>query len=153
MKNRKLTEVMADLQKFETANKLADYKNQETAYLTRKALMRELWYDWFCRESSLKGKTIPLLKKLRAVIKANNGRFNPETCYTFLKNNCPCVGSLYDDFRICDIESGDVLYTVTPKCGHDYAKGNAQLWGRDNDFKEPLVNGTWRDVIAYFANN
>ena len=61
-----------------------------------------------------------------------------DSTYVFFKNNCPFDGPLYDDFRICDIESGNVLYTVTPKSGHT---GKAELWGRENDFEEPLKTG------------
>ena len=56
--------------------------------------------------------------------------------YTFFKNNCPMQGPLYDDFRICDIETGDVVYTVSPKSGHT---GLAEVWGSANDFKGPLA--------------
>ncbi len=48
------------------------------------------------------------------------------------------VGPLYDDFRICDIENGDVQYTVTSKCGHT---GKAEVWGRSNSFKEAIKTG------------
>ena len=48
-------------------------------------------------------------------------------------------GPLYDDFRICDVETGDVIWTVTPKCGHS---GKAEVWGRQNDFKGPIAVGT-----------
>ena len=61
-----------------------------------------------------------------------------DSTYVFFKNNCPMDGPLYDDFRICDIESGNVLYTVTPKCGHS---GMAELWGKDNNFEEPMKTG------------
>lgn len=108
----------------------------------------ELWYDWFCKDTSLPNKTAQLMPRVRKIVKLNNGkRFNNDTCYTFFKNNCPCCGSLYDDFRICDIETQDVIYTVVPKSGHT---GMAELWGRENDFNEPLVEGTWKDVCDYF---
>ena len=61
-----------------------------------------------------------------------------DSTYVFFKNNCPLGGPLYDDFRICDVESGNVLYTVTPKCGHT---GEAELWGRENEFDGPLKTG------------
>ena len=109
-----------------------------------------LWYDWFCRETSLKRKGEALLKKLKTI--ASSNKFDNDKCYVFFKNNCPCVGNLYDDFRICDKETGDVLYCVTPKSGFKRDEGRAQVYGVDNDFKEPLVEGTWRDVKAWFLN-
>jgi hypothetical protein len=110
----------------------------------------DLWYDWFCRENSLKRKGEALLKKLKVI--ASSNKFDNDKCYVFFKNNCPCVGNLYDDFRICDKETGDVLYCVVPKSGFKRDEGRAQVYGIDNDFKEPLVEGTWRDVKAWFLN-
>ena len=110
----------------------------------------DLWYDWFCRETSLKRKGEALLKKLKLI--ASSNKFDNDKCYVFFKNNCPCYGNLYDDFRICDKETGDVLYCVIPKSGFKRDEGRAQVYGVDNDFKEPLVEGTWRDVKAWFLN-
>jgi hypothetical protein len=110
----------------------------------------DLWYDWFCRDTSLKRKGEALLKKLKAI--APSDKFDNDKCYVFFKNNCPCVGNLYDDFRICDKETGDVIYCVVPKSGFKRDEGRAQVYGVDNDFKEPLVEGTWRDVKAWFLN-
>jgi hypothetical protein len=109
-----------------------------------------LWYDWFCKDSSLKRKGEALLKKLKLI--ASSNKFDNDKCYVFFKNNCPCVGNLYDDFRICDKETGDVIYCVVPKSGFKRDNGRAQVYGVDNDFKEPLVEGTWRDVKAWFLN-
>ena len=56
---------------------------------------------------------------------------------TVFKNNCPCNGSLYDDFRICDVKTGEVIYTIVPSDGFKKTKGKAIVWGRENDFEEP----------------
>ena len=109
-----------------------------------------LWYDWFCKDSSLKRKGEALLKKLKVI--ASSNKFDNDKCYVFFKNNCPCVGNLYDDFRICDKETGDVLYCVIPKSGHKAHDRRAQVYGVDNDFREPIVEGTWRDIKAWFLN-
>lgn len=112
--------------------------------------LKDLWYDWFCRDSSLENKGKTLLQKLRAI--SNSKKFdNDKTCVCF-KNNCPLIGSLYDDFRIVDIETKETLYTVIPSSGHESIKGKAQVWGIDNDFKEPIVEGTWREVKSWFLN-
>lgn len=107
------------------------------------------WYDWFCRDTSLEAKTRKLGKKVLQLMKSE--KVDTEKNYVFFKNNCPMVGSLYDDFRICDLETGDVIYTVTPSCGHTSNKGVAEVWGRENDFKEPIVSGTWKDVKTFFG--
>jgi len=92
------------------------------------------FYDWFCSDKTLKSKAAKLFRQTKKFLKAHP-QIDPNTHYVFFKNNCPMVGPLYDDFRICDIENGDVQYTVTHKCGHT---GLAEIWGRANGFKEPI---------------
>lgn len=110
----------------------------------------DLWYDWFCRDSSLERKGKDLLKKLKMI--ASSKKFDNDKCYVFFKNNCPFVGNLFDDFRICDKETREVLYCVVPKSGYKCDEGRAQVFGVDNNFQGPLVEGTWRDVKAWFLN-
>jgi len=95
------------------------------------------FYDWFCSDKALKAKSEKLFKMVKRWVKYRNT--DTEKVYVFFKNNCPANGPLYDDFRICDVETGDVIWTVTPKCGHS---GKAEVWGRQNDFKGPIVVGT-----------
>lgn len=104
------------------------------------------WYDWFCRDTSLAFKTQQLGKKVLQVLKSD--KVDGENDYVFFKNNCPVNGPLYDDFRICDLESGNVRYTVVPRCGHT---GKAELWGSENNFDGPLVTGTWKDIKTFFG--
>jgi len=92
------------------------------------------FYDWFCRDSSLRNKSWKLMKQVKTFLK-HNPQIDLLEHYVFFKNNCPMRGPLYDDFRICNIETGDVVFTVIPKCGHS---GLAEIWGRENDFKGPI---------------
>ena len=94
------------------------------------------FYDWFCKEKSLKGKSEKLFKAVKRFVEKYN--VDISSVYVFFKNNCPMNRSLYDDFRICDIETGDVIWTVIPKCGHS---GKAEIWGRANNFKEAIITG------------
>lgn len=104
------------------------------------------WYDWFCRDTSLAAKTQNLGRKVLQLIKST--KIDTEKNYVFFKNNCPMRGGLYDDFRICDMETGNVIFTIVPRCTHS---GKAEVWGRENDFNGPLVQGTWRDVKTFFG--
>ena len=106
------------------------------------------WYDWFCNESSLRNKTLSLGKKLKQI--SESSLFDNDKCYVFFKNNCPMNGSLFDDFRICDMVTHDVLYTVIPANGHTSIKGRAEVYGRSNNFDEPLAAGKWADVKKFF---
>ena len=108
------------------------------------------WYDWFCNDHALASKTKKLGKKLKQIMKSD--KVNCETSYVFFKNNCPMNGSLYDDFRICDIESRDVLWTITPSNGHNGPdRGNSEVWGKVNEFENEIVSGTWQEVKDYFG--
>ena len=107
------------------------------------------WYDWFCRDSSLVSKT----KKLGAKVKkiAKSPKVDIDKMYVFFKNNCPCFGTLYDDFRICDLKTGDVIFTIVPATGHKSNYGQTEIWGRENDFNGPLYQGDWKGALAWFG--
>jgi hypothetical protein len=100
------------------------------------------WFDWFCKDTSLRNKTKSLGKKVKQIMKSP--KVNCKTSYVFFKNNCPMCGPLYDSFSICDMESGDVLFWVTPRSGHS---GMAEVWDGKAD-KE--VKGTWKDIKEFF---
>lgn len=106
------------------------------------------FYDWFCKDSSLPKKAERLFKQVRTFLK-----YHPEIdqtkTYVFFKNNCPMNGSLYDDFRICDRETGDVIYTVTPRSGFSIDRGRAILYGKANGFDGPLATGTFKEICKY----
>ena len=107
------------------------------------------WYDWFCKETSLARKLAAMAPKVRKI--AKSPKIDPNTCYVWFKNNCPIDGSLYDDFRIADLATGDTLYTITPRSGHNRKKGQSEVWSADNDFDGPVVQGAWSDVLNYFG--
>lgn len=107
------------------------------------------WYDWFCRDTALAAKTAKLGKLVKTI--AASPRFKADECYVFFKNNCPLVGSLYDDFRICDIKTGDVIFTVIPK---EHRSGKCEVWGRGNDFDGPMFTANkWSEVVEWFAED
>ena len=113
------------------------------------ATQNEAWYDWFCKNSSLPAKTVKLVSRLRSI--SLSPKIDLDKNYVFFKNNCPGDGRLYDDFRICDRRTGDVIYTVVPSCGYNTEdKGKAMVYGRENEFEKPLTKGTWKDIKNYF---
>jgi hypothetical protein len=107
------------------------------------------WYDWFCKDTSLRNKTYKLAPKIKQVAEILGKGFC-KTHYLFFKNNCPMTGRLYDDFRFCDMKTHDVIYTIIPKSGHNSEYGTALLWGKENNFKGSIVEGTWKDIIKFF---
>lgn len=104
------------------------------------------WYDWFCRDESLCGKTKRLAPKVKQLAKSS--KVDVDNWYVWFKNNCPVFGSLYDDIRFADIKTGDVIYTIAfvKKYGQ-----TVELWSKENNFKHPLVIGDWEDIKEYFG--
>jgi hypothetical protein len=116
----------------------------------------ELWYDWFCRDTSLPGKTKVLMGKLKTL--AKSGLFNPDTTTFFFKNNCPMCGSLYDSISFKNPENNDVILWFTPSSGHENKKGIANL----DNVSGKEVSLPWKemkqklkspDFVASFLNN
>lgn len=106
------------------------------------------WYDWFCTDAALQAKTVKLGKKAVQLMKSP--KINPATDSVMFKNNCPVAGSKYDDLRIIDAD-GDVKYTIVPSSGFSATKGQAQVYGIENQFQRPLVVGKWADVKKFFG--
>ena len=97
------------------------------------------FYDWFCKDTSLPMRAEKLQKQVIKFVNAMRESGRPIDCtkaYVFFKNNCPMRGPLYDSFSICDRESGDVLFWVTGKSGHN---GKAEAFSRATGFDKPLA--------------
>ncbi|AUD64600.1 hypothetical protein BK011_02480 [Tenericutes bacterium MZ-XQ] len=105
------------------------------------------WYDWFCKDESLVNKT----KRMGNIVKQfkDGGKVNLETMYVWFKNNCPLAGSLYDDFRIADIESGDTLFTIQINCFREEKRYT--IYGKKNNFDTPLYNtDSIKELVNWF---
>lgn len=101
------------------------------------------FYDWFCSKSALKNKAKRLLGVARKIVRTGTKRFNPKNCYIFFCNNCPGEGGLYDDLRICDKKTGEVLINVCPAHG--------EIWSAENNFDKPVLeDSSIRDIYAWF---
>jgi hypothetical protein len=109
------------------------------------------WYDWFCKDKSLANKTKTLFSALKSFLKVVP--VDLTTRYVFFKNNCPAGwGGLYDDFRICDLKSGDVIWTVSPRKPDGEGGFVYSVWGAENDFNEAIIEGTRSQVFDFFRN-
>ena len=117
----------------------------------RKTQIDAGWYDWFCKDSSLKNKT----KKIGNIIKGikAGGKVNLKDWYIWFKNNCPLNGPLYDDFRFANLETGEVQFTVQIDCcwnKHKYC-----VYGRTFDgighWDKPLFEtDSIKELLAWF---
>lgn len=106
------------------------------------------WYDWFCRDSSLRNKTYKMgniIKDIKA-----GGKVDLENNYVFFKNNCPFTGPLYDDFRICDMKTGEVIFTIQIDCFRYNSK--YAVFGLDS-WDEPLFEAKNKKELLNYLNN
>ena len=126
-----------------------NFKNGCYDYNNFQTMVRAGWYDWFCKDTSLYNK----LKKMGPTICKikDGGKVNLDKTYVFFKNNCPMTGPLYDQFKICDIETGDVIYCISidsPWDNKRYAVNCKGFWDK------PVVEfGTSRELIGWLNNN
>lgn len=105
------------------------------------------WYDWFCKDESLANKT----KRMGNIVKQfkDGGKLNLDKIYVWFKNNCPLAGTLYDDFRIADIESGDTLFTIQINCFREEKRYT--VYGKKNDFDTSLFNtDSIKELVSWF---
>ena len=106
-----------------------------------------LFYDWFCSERSLKNKALNFIPLLKFLVK--NNEIDGDKTRVIFKNNCPCFGSLYDDLRVIDIETDDMVMGVAPRLGYDdpEMKGKCEFW----NFSGPdgLQTTTFDNVAAF----
>lgn len=110
------------------------------------------WYDWFCKEATLRGKTRALASKVKAL--AKSPLIDPDQTRVLFKNNCPLYGNLYDSIIITDLE-GQVLYFITPKGGHLKKIAGTSMSVIDTAAEvhadgELVCRGTWKNVRQYF---
>jgi len=107
---------------------LKKYRNGKFDNPSREIMCDAGWYDWFCNDEELYRRFKRIAPKIEWF--AELGIVDLDKTYVFLKNNCPLVGNLYDDFRICDLKTGEVIFTIVPKSGHKNQELKAELWGR-----------------------
>ena len=107
------------------------------------------FYDWFCKDSALAGKSKRLAAALRTFLSKNPG-VDLDRHYVFFKNNCPATRPKYDDFRICDRETGNVVYTVVPRCSHS---GMAEIWGQGADGNFGAIKTAWKYRELFTQNS
>ena len=118
----------------------------------RSTQIRAGWSAWFCRDSALARKTQSLGKKVLSIM--DSLKIDKDTNYVFFKSICPCVGPFYDQFSICDIKSGEVLFAVQhlEKGSHGAEKARWEVFDANNGFQVPVVHGTWNEVKKWFNN-
>ena len=122
------------------------FNNNEFESLDVKVQIEAGWYDWFCRDTSLRNKT----KKMGNIIKQikDGGKVDLNNMYVWFKNNCPMSGPLYDDFRIANIKDGAtqlVIQIDSPWEDDKYA-----IYSVDDFFDKPvLLTNSSRELVKW----
>ncbi len=105
------------------------------------------WYDWFCVDAALASKTKRLYSALKSFMKVVP--VDTKKTYVFFKNNCPCWAGLYDDFRICDLKTGDVIWTVSPRYPKTKDEFVYSVWGSANNFVNAIFEGSRKEAFEF----
>ena len=90
------------------------------------------WYDWFCYDGSLKNRTKKFLPILKGLKEGGKVDFGYEVCF---KNNCPLVGSTYDDMRISSECENVFVISHKDPCGNGKTW---TVWVPDNGYQAPF---------------
>lgn len=122
------------------------FNNNEFESLDVKVQIEAGWYDWFCRDESLKNKT----KKMGNIIKQikNDGKVDLNNTYVWFKNNCPMNGPLFDDFRIANIN--DRATQLVIQIGSPWENEKYAVYSVDDFFDKPvLLTNSSRELVKW----
>jgi hypothetical protein len=125
------------------------FNNNEFESLDVKVQIEAGWYDWFCRDTSLKNKT----KKMGQIIKQikDGGKVDLNNMYVWFKNNCPMSSPLYDDFRIANISDGATQLIV--QINSPWEDERYAVYSVDDFFDKPvLLTNSSRELVKWLNN-
>ena len=130
---------------------IQNFEKGEYSAPTRCAQITAGWYDWFCKDSSLKNKTYKMGKIIAKI--HDGGKVDLDKNYVWFKNNCP-LGPLYDDFRFASLDDDEVQFTIKIACC--YEKKKYTVYGRRErrgEFsKEPLFECSDSRILVKWFN-
>lgn len=97
---------------------LTAYTSAAKGSAERKSVAEEIWYDWFCSDSSLERRTKKFIRPLKELVKAV-----PEAgllTRVSAKNNCPIDGPTYDVLRLFGLDDEFVVLLSFDCCNDDH---------------------------------
>ena len=100
------------------------------------------FWDWFCKDSSLKNQFKSMLPKIKFLVKYK--LINPETTYVWFKNNCPMDGSLYTDIRFSLLDADNTFIGgICPSSGHTSEFELCVVWYFENGNTIKIEFDSW----------
>ena len=105
------------------------------------------WFDWCCKETSLKNKT----KKIGNIMKKVVNENLVNNCYIWFENCISIDGHLYDSFRFAYLKTGAALIYIfinNTKYDHKYV-----MYDFRNEFKEPIFKTNKTKILIEYLNN
>ena len=105
---------------------LTAYTSAPKGSAERDRIAEDIWYDWFCKSSSLLRRTKKFIRPLKELVKAV-----PEAGdYTHIsaKNCCPVDGPTYDGLRLYDLDDNFIVWITFDCCfdKHRFAVENKE---------------------------
>lgn len=87
---------------------LTAYTSASKGSAERNSVAEDIWYDWFCKSSSLPRRTKKFIRPLKELVKAvpEAGLFTHPSG----KNNCPISGPTYDVLRLFDLDDNFIVW-------------------------------------------
>lgn len=87
---------------------LSAYTSAPKGSAERDRIAEDIWYDWFCKSSSLLRRTKKFIRPLKELVKAvpEAGDFT----HVRAKNNCPISGPTYDALRLFDLDDNFIVW-------------------------------------------
>lgn len=97
---------------------LTAYTSAAKGSAERDRIAEDIWYDWFCKGSSLPRRTKKFIRPLKELVKAvpEAGLFT----HVSGKNNCPVDGPTYDVCRIFDLDDNFIVWISFDCCYDDH---------------------------------
>lgn len=121
-------------EKITLRNWINNFKNEKYTTLDVKTQIEAGWYDWFCKDSSLRNKTYKMGNIIKQI--KEGGKINLDSTYVWFKNNCPLAYPLYDDFRLADIQSKVTKLLV--QINSPWHEKNYTVFCDKDFYKEPV---------------
>lgn len=105
------------------------------------------WYDWFCEDEDL-SKKLDYMGGIIRCIREGGKIPNLDDVYVWFKNNCPCVGDLYDDFRI----SREDVNLFVVQVDSPYTPEKFAVYTPDDGYDKPVLKTSNPQVLVNWFN-